>query len=65
MSLCGLADLHIVPHGKTLTSDFYVDEVLKGMPASAMAMERGRTDNGPPAAVKHLSDMSQVIFQQD
>ena len=36
VSFRGLSGLHIVPHGKTLTSDFYVDEVLKGMGASAM-----------------------------
>ena len=63
VSFRGLSDLHIVPRGKTLTSDFYADEVqLKEMVASAM---RRRTENGPPTAVKLMPDMSPAICQQD
>ena len=43
-------------------SDFYVQEVLKGMAASAM---RWQKKNGPPSAIKLLPDMSQAVFQQD
>ena len=31
ISVRGLSDLHIVFCGKTVTSDYYVDEVLKGL----------------------------------
>ena len=62
MSFCGLSDLHIVPRGKTVTSVFYVEEVLKGKAASAL---RWRTEKWPPTAVKLLPDKSQATFQDE
>ena len=56
-----LSNLHIVPRGKTVRSDFHAEEVRKGTAASAM---RRRTENGPPTAIKLLPSMS-AIFQQD
>ena len=35
MSFRGPSDLHIVPRGQTVTSYFYLEEVLKGMTVSA------------------------------
>ena len=46
--------------GQTVTSDNCVEEVLKRTAASAI---RRRTEDGPPIAVKLLSDMSQALFQ--
>ena len=48
MDFHGLSDLRIVPLGRTVTSDLYVEEVLKWTAASAMGR---RTENGPPSAV--------------
>ena len=62
MSFRGLSVPHIQPRGKTVTSGFYVEEVLNETATSAT---RRRTENGPPTAVKLLPDMSQALFQQD
>ena len=62
MSFHGFPDLHIEHRGRTVTSDFRVDDVMKETAASAM---RRRTESGPPTPAKLLPDMFQAIFQQD
>ena len=56
MSFRGLSDLHIVPRGKTVTSNFYVEEVLKGTATSAI---RRRTEkwasNSRQTSARHVA----------
>ena len=58
-SFRGLTDLHNVPSGKTISSDFHVEEVLKEAEAEAMSHQ---TNNGSPTAAKLLRGMSQATF---
>ena len=61
MSFHGLSDFHIVPRGRTVTSDFYMEELLNRTAASKM---KRQTENVPLTVVKPLPDMVQAIFQQ-
>ena len=55
-----IAHFHIVLCGKTVTSDFYVEEVLNGGDKASNG-EHGSNST----AVKLRPDMSQSIFKQD
>ena len=56
MSCPGLSDLHIVPRGQILTSDFYMDEKLKGMPASRdEATDGKRASNSGQTSARHVT----------
>ena len=59
-----IAHVHIMPRDKTVTSDFYVEEVLKGTDSVDDKASNGEHASNS-AAVKLRPDMSQGIFQQD
>ena len=62
MSYNGLSNLHIIPSGQTVTTIYYLEEILKKTMMSAMHRD---IDTGPVTERKLLSDMSAAIFQQD
>ncbi|KAI6648584.1 hypothetical protein LOD99_8064 [Oopsacas minuta] len=62
MSSQGLSDLHIIPQKQTVTSDDYVEVILKQSLTSSLLRTR---DSGTILERKLLPDRSQAIFQQD
>ena len=62
MSYSGLSDLHIIPKGQTVTSDYYIEEILKKTMMSAM---HRKGDTGSVLERELLPDMFAAIFQQD
>lgn len=62
MSYRGLSELHVIPRGKTVTAEYYVESILKETAASAMQRKK---EKGSPTTVKLLPKMSEAIFQQD
>ena len=62
MSHRALSNLHFIPRGQSLTSEYYVEEILK---KSLMPTIRRKRLNGPICERKMLLNMSKSIFQQD
>ena len=62
MSYRGLSDLHIIPQGQTVTSEYYVEVILKQSLTSSLLRTR---DSGTILERKLLPERSQAIFQQD
>ena len=62
MSHRALSELHFMPPCQTVNTEYYIDEILKKTLASAMRRKRV---TGNVFEIKMLSDMSEVIFQQD
>ena len=62
MSYTALSDLHIIPQGRTVTADYFIEEILNQTLLSSLKRKR-RT--GSVLTRKLLPNMSEYIFQQD
>ena len=62
MSYTALSDLHIIPQGRTVTADYYIEEILNQSLLSSLKRKR-RT--GSVFTRKLLPNMSEYIFQQN
>ena len=62
MSYRALSHLHIIPKGQTVTSEYYVEVILKQSLASTM-LRTG--DSGTILERELLPERSKAIFQQD
>ena len=62
MLYTALSDLHIIPQGRTVTADYYIEEILIQSLLSSLKRKR-RT--GSVLTRKLLPNMSEYTFQQD
>ena len=62
MSYRGLSDLHIIPQGQTVTSEYYVEVILKTVSDIKLSSNERFRDN---PRKKIVARRSQAIFQQD
>ena len=62
MSYRAVSELHIIPKGQTVGTDYYVREILSNSLLSALLRQ---PEEGSILHRKMLPDMSKVIFQQD
>ncbi|KAI6660227.1 hypothetical protein LOD99_10463 [Oopsacas minuta] len=62
MSYRALSELHIIPPGQTVTTEYYIEKILKKTPTSVM---HRKSVTGNVFEKKMLPDMSKAIFQQD
>ena len=61
MSYRGLSDLHIIPQGQTVTSEYYVEVILKQSLTSSLLRTR---DSGTILERKLLPERSQQFFNK-
>ena len=61
MSYRALSNLHIIPTGQTVTTEYYIEEILKTL---ISAISRKRV-TGSVLEIKTLPEMSMMILQQD
>ena len=62
MSFRALSNLHFIPRGQSITSEYYVEEILK---KSLMSTINRKRLNGPICKRKMMLNISKSIFQQD
>ncbi|KAI6649518.1 hypothetical protein LOD99_11883 [Oopsacas minuta] len=62
MSYRALSELNIIPPGQTVTTEYYIEEILKKTLTSVM---HRKSVTGSVLEKKMLPDMSKAIFQQD
>ena len=62
MSFTALSDLHIIPQGRTVTAEYYIEEILI---RSLMSSLNRKRKTGSVLIRKLLPNMSEYIFQQD
>ena len=62
ISYTALSDLHIIPQGRTVTAEYYIEEILN---RSLMFSIKRKRKTGSVLTRKLLPNMSGYIFQQD
>lgn len=62
MSYSALSDLHFVPRGKTVITEYYVEEILMQV---LIPTTKRKRKNGPIYQRRMMENMSKANFQQD